>query len=42
MLPNLHPGEWVLARAIEHDRLHKWLNKMYVVVLQDPIMVKEN
>ena len=40
MLPNLHPGEWVLARAIEHiDYISA--NKMYVVVLQDSIMVKK-
>jgi len=40
MLPNLHPGEWVLARAIEHID-HVNINKMYVVVLQDSIMVKK-
>lgn len=40
MLPNLHPGEWVLARAIEHID-HVSANKMYVVVLQDAIMVKK-
>jgi phage repressor protein C with HTH and peptisase S24 domain len=40
MLPNLHPGEWVLARAIEHID-HVNANKMYVVVLQDSIMVKK-
>lgn len=40
MLPNLHPGEWVLARAIEHID-HISANKMYVVVLQDAIMVKK-
>ncbi|MFT5738058.1 MAG: phage repressor protein C with HTH and peptisase S24 domain [Maribacter sp.] len=40
MLPNLHPGEWVLARAIEHID-HVSANKMYVVVLQDSIMVKK-
>jgi phage repressor protein C with HTH and peptisase S24 domain len=40
MLPNLHPGEWVLARAIEHID-HVSANKMYDVVLQDSIMVKK-
>ncbi len=40
MLPNLQPGEWVLARAIEHID-HVSANKMYVVVLQDSIMVKK-
>lgn len=40
MLPNLHPGEWVLARAIEHID-HVSANKMYVVVLLDSIMVKK-
>lgn len=40
MLPNLHPGEWVLARAIEHID-HVSANKMYVVVLQDSVMVKK-
>ena len=40
MLPNLHPGEWVLARAIEHID-YVSANKMYVVVLQDSIMVKK-
>lgn len=40
MLPNLHPGEWVLARAVEHID-HVSANKMYVVVLQDSIMVKK-
>ncbi|MDC6388370.1 S24 family peptidase [Maribacter sp. PR1] len=40
MLPNLQPGEWVLARAIEHVD-HVSANKMYVVVLQDSVMVKK-
>ncbi|MFS4468219.1 XRE family transcriptional regulator [Maribacter sp. 2210JD10-5] len=40
MLPNLHPGEWVLARAIEHID-HVNANRMYVVVLQDSVMVKK-
>ncbi|WP_276392763.1 XRE family transcriptional regulator [Eudoraea chungangensis] len=40
MLPNLHPGEWVLARAVESlDELS--LNKMYVVVLHDAVLVKK-
>lgn len=40
MLPNLRPDEWVLARAIEHID-HVSSNKMYVVVLQDSVMVKK-
>jgi len=40
MLPNLQPGEWVLARAIEHID-YVSANKMYVVVLQDSVMVKK-
>ena len=40
MLPNLKPGEWVLARAVEHiDDVSA--NKMYVVVLQDAVLVKK-
>ena len=40
MLPNLRPGEWVLAKAIEHiDYISA--NKMYVVVLHDSVMVKK-
>ncbi len=40
MLPNLHPGEWVLARAVESlDDLS--LSKMYVVVLHDAVLVKK-
>ncbi len=40
MLPNLKPGEWVLAKAIEHiDDVSP--NKMYVVVLQDAVLVKK-
>ncbi|MCR9228159.1 MAG: helix-turn-helix domain-containing protein [Flavobacteriaceae bacterium] len=40
MLPNLRPNDWVLARAIEHiDYVSP--NKMYVVVLQDSVMVKK-
>jgi len=40
MLPNLYPGDWVMARAVEHID-HVSANKMYVVVLQDSIMVKK-
>ena len=40
MLPNLKPGEWVLAKAIEHVD-HVSPNKMYVVVLQDAVLVKK-
>ena len=40
MLPNLQQGEWVLAKAIEHID-HVSPNKMYVVVLQDSVMVKK-
>ena len=40
MLPNLRPNDWVLARAIEHID-HVSPNKMYVVVLQDSVMVKK-
>lgn len=40
MLPNLKPGEWVLAKAVEHiDDVRP--NKMYVVVLQDAVLVKK-
>ncbi|WP_158978388.1 LexA family transcriptional regulator [Cellulophaga sp. L1A9] len=40
MLPNLRPGEWVLAKAIEHiDDVTP--NKIYVVVLQDAVLVKK-
>ena len=40
MLPNLKPGEWVLARAVE-DLSDVNSNKIYVVVLQDSVMVKK-
>jgi len=40
MLPNLKPGEWVLAKAIE-DLKEISPNKMYVVVLQDSVLVKK-
>lgn len=40
MLPNLQPGDWVLARAIESlDQVSP--SKMYVVVLQDAVLVKK-
>ena len=40
MLPNLKPGEWVLAKAIEHvDEVSP--NKIYVVVLEDAVLVKK-
>jgi phage repressor protein C with HTH and peptisase S24 domain len=40
MLPNLKPGEWVLAKAVE-DLKDTNPNKIYVVVLQDSVMVKK-
>ena len=40
MLPNLRPNDWVLAKAIEHID-HVSANKMYVVVLQDAVLVKK-
>ncbi len=40
MLPNLRPGEWVLARAVE-SLDHMSANKLYVVVLQDAVLVKK-
>ncbi|MCL6265826.1 XRE family transcriptional regulator [Flagellimonas myxillae] len=40
MLPNLRPDDWVLARAIEHID-HVSANKIYVVVLQDAVLVKK-
>ena len=40
MLPNLKPDEWVLAKAIDSiDHLSH--NKIYVVVLQDAVLVKK-
>ncbi len=40
MLPNLKPGEWVLSKAIENiDQISA--NKMYVVVLEDAVLVKK-
>ena len=40
MLPNLKPGEWVLAKAVE-DISHVSPNKIYVIVLQDAVLVKK-
>ncbi|WP_299537000.1 LexA family transcriptional regulator [Ulvibacterium sp.] len=40
MLPNLKPGEWVLAKSVE-DIDHVNPNKIYVVVLQDAVLVKK-
>ena len=40
MIPNLHPGEWVLARALSSvDEMSA--NKIYVVVLDDAVLVKK-
>lgn len=40
MLPNLGPGDWVLAKAVEDlDDISP--NKMYVVVLEDAVLVKK-
>lgn len=40
MLPNLRPGDWVLARAVESiDEVSP--NKIYVVVLEDAVLVKK-
>ncbi|MBM1107243.1 helix-turn-helix domain-containing protein [Aurantibacter crassamenti] len=40
MVPNLKPGEWVISKAIEHiDDVSA--NKMYVVVLEDAVLVKK-
>ena len=40
MLPNLKPGDWVLAKAVE-DLAEISANKMYVVILQDAVLVKK-
>ena len=40
MLPNLKPGEWVLAKAVE-DIAHVSHNKIYVIVLEDAVLVKK-
>lgn len=39
MLPNFQPGDWVLAKAVEHLSEAK-PNKIYVFVLQDSVMIK--
>ena len=40
MVPNLHPGEWVLARALSSvDEMSA--NRIYVVVLDDAVLVKK-
>lgn len=40
MFPNLKPGDWVLAKAVERiDDINA--NKMYVVVLEDAVLVKK-
>ncbi|WP_088341090.1 XRE family transcriptional regulator [Robiginitalea sediminis] len=40
MMPNLRPGDWVLGRAVE-DWKHVSAGRIYVVVLQDAVMVKK-
>ncbi len=40
MYPNLKPGDWVLARGVEHID-YVSANKMYVVVLEDAVLVKK-
>jgi len=40
MLPNLKPGDWVLAKAVE-DLSDINPNKMYVVILHDAVLVKK-
>jgi len=40
MLPNLKPGEWVLAKAMEGIEEIS-ANKIYVVILQDAVLVKK-
>ena len=40
MLPNLQPGDWVLARAVD-DWKEVNANRIYVVVLQDAVLVKK-
>ena len=40
MLPNLKPGDWVLARGVENWRDIS-PNRMYVIVLQDAVVVKK-
>ena len=40
MLPNLHPGEWVLGKAVPTIE-EASNNKIYVVVLYDSVLVKK-
>lgn len=40
MLPNLKPGEWVLARALSSIKEIS-ANKIYVIVLEDAVLVKK-
>lgn len=40
MLPALHPGDWVLARAVESLNAVR-SSRIYVVVLEDSVMVKK-
>lgn len=40
MRPNLEPGDWVLARAVENWK-DVSANRMYVIVLQDAVVVKK-
>lgn len=40
MLPNLRPGDWVLARAVS-DWKEVSPNRIYVVVLEDAVLVKK-
>ncbi len=40
MLPNLQPGDWVLARAVD-DWKEVSANRIYVIVLQDAVLVKK-
>lgn len=40
MLPNLRPGEWVLAKAVESIQ-DVSASKIYVVVLHDAVLVKK-
>ena len=40
MLPNLRPGEWVLARALSSINEIS-ANKIYVIVLEDSVLVKK-
>ncbi|MDC6353996.1 MULTISPECIES: XRE family transcriptional regulator [Robiginitalea] len=40
MLPNLRPGDWVLARAVS-DWKEVSPNRIYVIVLEDAVLVKK-